>query len=220
MHRHILRCLQPQTQYLNNDGRLSILTPLGAPQPGADTVRLMYTFMCKNSCSSGMNRRPLEIVFTLESIDGAIYGRRKLEVRICSCPKRDKDKEEGELKGVSGTKKRKINSTHHNSDKKPMVHRNNLGLEDEVTADVADISVHSLAVDVLGQNVAKKVLIYTYDAMAGEAAKRNALEFYQPYLDEIERKIRKFFRHLSIISIEKDTTVSNMMRRKTQVSTS
>jgi len=45
---------------------LSVVAPLGWPQPGDETVRLMYEFVCQNSCVSGMDRRPIEVVFTLE----------------------------------------------------------------------------------------------------------------------------------------------------------
>lgn len=34
------------------------------PQP----TELAYLFLCKNSCSSGINRRPINIIFTLEDI--------------------------------------------------------------------------------------------------------------------------------------------------------
>lgn len=45
---------------------LSVVVPLSVPQTGSETVREMYKFMCKNSCPSGMNRRPIQVLFTIE----------------------------------------------------------------------------------------------------------------------------------------------------------
>lgn len=44
-----------------------------------------------------MNRRAVDVIFTLEDACGRVLGRRKLSVRVCSCPKRDKEKEEKEF---------------------------------------------------------------------------------------------------------------------------
>lgn len=66
---HIIRCENPNASYEGDKStkkHLSVVVPLGVPQSGVDTVRQMYQFMCKNSCPSGMNRRPFDVVFTLE----------------------------------------------------------------------------------------------------------------------------------------------------------
>lgn len=99
--RHVLRCTNPGAMYVGNSAgkeHLSVLTQLEQPQAGVDTVRVNYQFMCKNSCASGMNRRAVDVIFTLEDRVGQVLGRRKLAVRICSCPKRDKEKEEREFR--------------------------------------------------------------------------------------------------------------------------
>ena len=44
----------------NNDW-YSVVVHLPAPSSHA------YYFVCKNSCSSGINRRPLNLIFTLEN---------------------------------------------------------------------------------------------------------------------------------------------------------
>lgn len=98
--RHVLRCTNPGSIYLGNADRkehLSVVTQLQQPQAGVETVRVNYQFMCKNSCPSGMNRRAVDVIFTLEDTCGRVLGRRKLSVRVCSCPKRDKEKEEKEF---------------------------------------------------------------------------------------------------------------------------
>ena len=50
--------------------------------------------MCLGSDVGGINRRPLKVVFTLELGEGQVVGRRVVDVRICSCPKRDRQQEE------------------------------------------------------------------------------------------------------------------------------
>ncbi|XP_069691844.1 uncharacterized protein [Periplaneta americana] len=77
-------------------GRVSVKVGLDCPQAGTEWVVVSFRFMCKNSCVSGMKRRPTEIIFTLEKESGTVVGREKLNVRICSCPKRDKRKEEAD----------------------------------------------------------------------------------------------------------------------------
>lgn len=115
--KHVLRCANAGSEYLgdlSNSEHLSVRTLLSLPQAGMDSIRLNYSFMCKNSCPSGMNRRATEIVFTLEDEFGLVLGRRKVSVRVCSCPKRDKEKEEKEFKDIDATelvprgKKRKL----------------------------------------------------------------------------------------------------------------
>lgn len=67
--KHVLRCSNPNSVYMGNaelKEHLSVVTPLGEPQAGTETVRVNYQFMCKNSCPSGMNRRAVDVIFTLE----------------------------------------------------------------------------------------------------------------------------------------------------------
>jgi hypothetical protein len=50
--------------------------------------------MCLGSDVGGINRKPLKVIFTLEQGPGTVIGRYSVDVRICSCPKRDKQQEE------------------------------------------------------------------------------------------------------------------------------
>lgn len=56
--------------------------------------------MCLGSCVGGPNRRPIQIVFTLEC-DNQVLGRRAVEVRICACPGRDRKADERAAQPVS-----------------------------------------------------------------------------------------------------------------------
>ncbi|VVC98080.1 unnamed protein product, partial [Leptidea sinapis] len=73
------------------DSWYSVLVRLSKPTEHA------YHFVCKNSCSSGINRRAIDIIFTLED---AIVG-----ARACSCPRRDILRDEGDIKNKVKTKK-------------------------------------------------------------------------------------------------------------------
>ena len=79
--------------------RLSVIVPVERPQPGGQTFDFSLKFMCLGSDVGGINRRPLKVIFTLEdhcSQNGQVdvLGRYTVDVRICSCPKRDKIQEE------------------------------------------------------------------------------------------------------------------------------
>ncbi|XP_021937453.1 cellular tumor antigen p53 isoform X2 [Zootermopsis nevadensis] len=101
---HVLRIIHSDAMYDYDESseRRSVRVPLGHPQAGTDWVTVEFKFMCKNSCISGMNRRPTDVIFTLEDSNLAVLGRRKMKVRICSCPKRDKTKEEEDMKSKHG----------------------------------------------------------------------------------------------------------------------
>ncbi|ETN61957.1 hypothetical protein AND_006371 [Anopheles darlingi] len=107
---HILRCLNPSTIYVGTaDGvafhnRLATIIELN--ETGQQVVvPISMQFLCQNSCPT-IERRPTALVFTLERPDGTICGRQMLHVKICSCPKRDKDKEE--VKQEGGKRKKAI----------------------------------------------------------------------------------------------------------------
>ncbi|XP_046964145.1 cellular tumor antigen p53 [Vanessa cardui] len=65
------------------DSWYSVLVAFPAPASHA------FQFVCKNSCSSGINRRPIDLIFTLEDCAGGVFGRHVVGARVCSCPRRD-----------------------------------------------------------------------------------------------------------------------------------
>uniref|UniRef100_A0AAG5CW96 p53 DNA-binding domain-containing protein n=1 Tax=Anopheles atroparvus TaxID=41427 RepID=A0AAG5CW96_ANOAO len=107
---HIVRCLNPQATYwgnasgINFKDRLAMVIQLdGAGEHLSTPVSL--EFLCQNSCPT-IERRATSLVFTLEDENGAILGRRSINVKVCSCPKRDMDKEEGKGTNGSGGKRK------------------------------------------------------------------------------------------------------------------
>ncbi|KAF2365701.1 p53 DNA-binding domain [Trinorchestia longiramus] len=71
---HVVRLDHPSACYeKNSSGRLSVVVPLEQPQTGplGETMPLLLRFMCLCSCSGGINRRPLAIIFTLEKLSNS-----------------------------------------------------------------------------------------------------------------------------------------------------
>lgn len=101
--KHILKCLTPNAFYEGNeDGilfkeRLSVVVQLQnckRDEEGNVSEPIVYDFQCQNSCASGINRKSTSIVFTLEDQHYKILGKRVLPFKVCSCPKRDAEREQ------------------------------------------------------------------------------------------------------------------------------
>ncbi|KAK3104458.1 hypothetical protein FSP39_002436 [Pinctada imbricata] len=92
---HLVRCEHKLAKYVEDtySSRQSVIIPHENPQAGSEWVTNLFQFMCLGSCVGGPNRRPLQIVFTLEK-DNQVLGRRAVEVRICACPGRDRKADE------------------------------------------------------------------------------------------------------------------------------
>ncbi|KAI4504705.1 hypothetical protein M0802_000255 [Mischocyttarus mexicanus] len=172
--KHVVRCLDPMSMYEENNDHMSVVTPLRTPQAGSQYVQLYFQFFCKNSCTSGMNRRPTELIFTLEDHKGNFMGRRKLLVRVCSCPKRDKEKEENEIVGdVSGPNKRKRT-----------VPPNKM-----ITLPSCDTHVYNIQLNIVGKENYLAVMKYAHDVMAGQASRTGQFDFFKPYMENILNKM-------------------------------
>ncbi|CAH1730611.1 unnamed protein product [Chironomus riparius] len=106
---HILRCDNTESVYRGNENgkvfeeKLAVLVPM---KNIASNEPLKLTFTCQNSCSGGMNRKSTSLIFTLEDQYQNILGRKCMHFKVCSCPRRDKEKDEQTTKTLP--KKRKI----------------------------------------------------------------------------------------------------------------
>jgi len=170
--KHVVHCVNhSSTLYQENNEFLSILTPLCKPEAGSQYVPMCFRFLCKNSCPSGMNRRPTELIFTLENHRNMVLGRRRLLIRVCSCPKRDKQKEEAELAPI------KTRVRTHNA----------MPLTKKMPSS-SDTHVFKLELNVVGKENYLSVLKYAYDVMAGQAARTGQHEFFKPYMEDIIHK--------------------------------
>ena len=85
---------EKSTKILPTLVRECVTVPYCPPFLGQTKSTIMLRFMCLSSCVGGINRRPFNTVFTLESSNGEILGRNVVETRVCSCPGRDRDAEE------------------------------------------------------------------------------------------------------------------------------
>ena len=92
---HLVRCQHSQAYYCEDSfsGRLSVTIPYEQAAAGTPWVVNLFEFMCFSSCVGGLNRRPIQVIFTMEE-DGEVIGRQAVEVRICACPGRDRKTEE------------------------------------------------------------------------------------------------------------------------------
>lgn len=101
----ILKMNDPKATYHGSENgeifseRLSVLVPLESGEfdnLGRRTQMIGLEFGCLNSCVSGINRRPTSIVFTLENGGGELIGKSAIEFKVCSCPKRDSERDQRE----------------------------------------------------------------------------------------------------------------------------
>ncbi|XP_016990107.1 cellular tumor antigen p53 isoform X2 [Drosophila rhopaloa] len=108
----LLRCENPNSMYCGTaqgkgiSERYSVLIPLNMCRSGNRSggyVRqtLAFKFVCQNSC---IGRKETCLVFCLENTSGDIVGQQVMEVKICTCPKRDRNQDERQM---NGGKKRK-----------------------------------------------------------------------------------------------------------------
>ncbi|KAF8793438.1 Cellular tumor antigen p53 like protein [Argiope bruennichi] len=95
---HLVRCESQRATYEqdNTTKRHSVIVPFENPPAGQLYSTYLYKFTCFGSCAGGPNRRPLMLIFSLEK-GGKVVGRRKLDVKICACPGRDRKAEEQQL---------------------------------------------------------------------------------------------------------------------------
>ncbi|GIY22129.1 cellular tumor antigen p53 [Caerostris extrusa] len=106
---HLVRCESSMATYEVDSitRRHSVIVPYETPPVGQLYSTYIYKFTCFGSCSGGPNRRPLMLIFSLEK-DGNVVGRRKLDVKICACPRRDKKSEEQQVQPESNHSKKSL----------------------------------------------------------------------------------------------------------------
>lgn len=153
---HVVRCLNPAAAYtgredgINTEDRLGVLIDLKGADMMQQTVPVSLEFLCQNSCPS-LERRPTSLLFTLENEHGTLLGRKSISVKICSCPKRDMDKDMGKrgtgggrATTASGTKRKHANdvtsSTEHQPPPKKLTRQSSIVDANPTTSDVSNTS--------------------------------------------------------------------------------
>lgn len=169
--KHVVHCVNHASSiYEDKNEHLSILTPLCAPEPGSQYVPICFKFFCKNSCPSGMNRRATELIFTLEDENNRVLARQTKAIRICSCPKRDKQKDEAELQDSMAIKRKVV-------------------LTSNKKISSCDKHVYKVELNVVGKENCLAVYKYAYDVMAGQAARTGQHDVLKSCMDDILTKL-------------------------------
>ena len=85
---------------MSNNGRRSVrLDNLpSTKQSNLESTKVSIKFTDLSSCPGGINRRDTSLVLALTDHCGQLLGRRVIPVRICTCPKRDREKDEREVR--------------------------------------------------------------------------------------------------------------------------
>ena len=212
---HVLRCSAQDTEYIGTEmgklfqDKLALRIPLIKVATG-EPLKLQFT--CQNSCSGGMNRRYTSVIFTLENSVFDVLGRKVLNFKVCSCPKRDKEKDE-EFLGKSLPKKRKLDQQPTTSKKIPMPQTIIKQESDSALSMIPDIpslpsdlqSVNSagllelkrepetcdVTITMPNPELARKVLKNAYDVIAGEMMRTGDNGGLERYLLDIQKQIGK-----------------------------
>ncbi|XP_065571863.1 cellular tumor antigen p53-like [Artemia franciscana] len=82
-----------EVEYLN-DGAKAVRFKFSIPLTGSSHGYARLRFMCPNSCPGGMNRRSTDLIFILLNSSNMEVGRFSTPIKICSCPGRDRQKDE------------------------------------------------------------------------------------------------------------------------------
>lgn len=131
-----------------------------------------------------MNGCATEVTFILQNKDRDALGRRSLKVTVCSCPKRDKEKEEAmeEPKDECPKGKRKMNINNSIIMKKP---------KSTATAKLGT-QAFNFPMTIIGQENFKSVLKVAHEAMAASAFQSGNSEMYKPHMEGIENIQKQF----------------------------
>lgn len=211
---HILTCDLPDTQYHGNEAgklfkdKLALLIPMSAIASN-EPIKLKFT--CQNSCS-GMSRKFTSIVFTLENEYGFCYGRRVMHFKVCSCPKRDMERDEDSPLKLLPKKRKSDANTNPSTSKKVAVHPPVVKQESQV-ASVPMVLDQTLQLNVplpiqevkkepagcfitialpdSDYELKRRALEVIHDMVAGKMVRTGDVATYQPYLNDIRKQIGK-----------------------------
>lgn len=164
-----------------------------------EPIQLLFT--CQNSCSGGINRKSTSLIFSLENANGVMFGRRILHFKVCSCPKRDKDKEESlntTIKILPKKRKMENPAAPSTSSKKvamtPVIKlESDISMNSVMTAEIpeqmpVDLNTCELRMFLPNTDIKKKVLLSTYNILAGEMH-RDKDANYEKFIEDLKAQI-------------------------------
>lgn len=197
---HILHCVNSGTAvtYVGMPNgkvfgeRLAVVVNMGKI---ASNEPLKIEFSCQNSCSGGMNRKSTTLVFTLEDQNQNILGRKVMHFKVCSCPRRDKEKDEQSSTTKVLPKKRKLDNPNAASTSAKRIHLPRQDSELSTQMDMSNVKIEpetpcELKLTLPNENIRKEVMRCAYNAIAGEMTRTGQMA-YNHYLTEIQKQIGK-----------------------------
>lgn len=215
----IIRINNPKAHYSGCEegetfgDRLSVVMPLengNFDEDGNKTQMISCEFLCQSSCSSGINRRPTTLVFTLENANGQLLGKGTQEFKVCSCPKRDSERE------ILERKRKSEADVPHPRGKKPKYERPGMmqqqqpkqtikiepKSESESDSNNEQVNSGSHPMALISLNIpvelAPAFLENGYNLLAGKLRKTNdvqAKNAYENSMKDIEKLQKKFDRN-------------------------
>ncbi|XP_045770976.1 cellular tumor antigen p53 [Maniola jurtina] len=181
---NVFYCGNPQ----ETDCWYSVVVQLNGPGGHA------YNFVCKNSCSSGINRRAIDIIFTLEDSIGTVYGRQSVGARVCSCPRRDKNTQEQEFRASGG--KRALPR------KQPPAPAKKIKLEAVPNQDLTVVTIPKM--DIVGPRAAITSLKVAHNMMDQMRATNRS---HQQPVDDLDRCITNIKNIIDKLEAEYNTNI-------------
>jgi hypothetical protein len=196
---HILHCASSEGVTYSGipNGKLfgERLSFVVAMEKIASNAPLKIEFSCQNSCSGGMNRKSTTLVFTLEDQFQTILGRKVMHFKVCSCPRRDKEKDEQSSATKVLPKKRKLDNPNAASTSAKRIQLTRQDSDMSTQMDISNVKLEpdsqcELKLNLPNENIRKEVLRYAYNAIAGEMNRTGQMG-YNHYLTEIQKQIGK-----------------------------
>lgn len=207
---NIMKSVHQSCQYNGHkDGttfgdRLSVVIPIDyrIDENGKVTETFVYEFGCQNSCSTGINRKATSIVFTLEDMHCQLLGKRAIQVKVCSCPKRDSERDSASVKRKGdannafprGKKPKLPNPIMETVVKSEPEEPQSPNSANEMSSQGNGIMELKLQVPT---DLAAHTLRIVHDAIAGKMASDRTVndDVYKKLLKDYRKKMQEFFNH-------------------------
>jgi len=112
-----------------------------------------------------------------------------LPVRVCSCPKRDTEREEKEYQEIQcpETKRRRMLRVK----KLPPLPPPPPPVDEHLSAPICNENDYTIQLRIPGMTNVRNIMKQAYDTLAGEAIRIGNYQYYHPYLEEIQKKWKK-----------------------------
>ncbi|XP_070490584.1 cellular tumor antigen p53 [Chironomus tepperi] len=206
---HILRCDNSGSIYSGIENgkvfeeKLAVIVPMKSI---ASNEPLKLTFTCQNSCSGGMNRKSTSLVFTLEDQFQNVLGRKCMHFKVCSCPRRDKEKDEQTTKALPKKRKNEGSNAPSTSKKQHLMQKQDstetLMMDSQSPIDSPFETIQGTFMNIKQEQdaqvelkillpndaIKKKALDAVYNVIAGEMS-RSGNSAYMHYLTELQKQI-------------------------------